>query len=134
MSQPVDPNQRVEVSLIVRPRRSLEELGARLEQPMTREEFAASYGADPADLAKVESFATAHRLDVVESSQPRRTVRLAGRAEDVASAFGVTLHEEDGHRVASGQPRLPDEVEGVFGLDTRPIAQPRKIEPTNPPS
>ncbi len=125
MSQPVDPNQRVEVSLIVKPRRSLEELGARLDQPMTREEFAESYGADPADLATVEKFASGHHLEVVESSQARRTVRLAGRAEDIATAFGVTLRVEDGHRVAGGQAQLPPGVEAVFGLDTRPIAQPR---------
>lgn len=125
MSQPVDPNQRVEVSLIVRPRRSLNEMEARLGQPISREEFAAAYGADPSDLASVEKFAREHGLEVVESSQARRTVRLAGRAEDVAAAFGVTLHEEGGHRVPSGDAKLPPEVEGVFGLDTRPIARPR---------
>jgi kumamolisin len=125
MSQPVDPDQRVEVSLIVRPRQKLSELEARLDQPMSREEFAAAYGADPSDLSSVEKFAREHGLDVVESSQPRRTVRIAGRAQDIEAAFEVRLHQEGGHRVASGQPRLPPEVEGVFGLDTRPIARPR---------
>jgi kumamolisin len=127
MSQEVDPNQRVEVSLIVRPRHSLQELEARLDKPMTREEFAASYGADPSDLAAVEKFAAAHRLDVVESSQPRRTVRLGGRAEDVGKAFGVKLQQQDGHHVPDREVQVPAElhnvVEGIFGLDSRPIAQ-----------
>ena len=108
---------------MVKPRRPLQELEARLDRPMTREEYAASYGADPADIARVADFAAAHHLEVVESSQARRTVRLTGSAEDIAAAFGVTLHEENGARVPSGQPKLPPEVESVFGLDTRPIAR-----------
>jgi kumamolisin len=133
----VHPNQRIEVSVIVRPRRPLEDLDARLGQAqpyVSREEFAATYGADPADLAKVESFAKQRGLDVVESSAARRTVRLAGRAADVAQAFGVQLVREqlpDGSMVRGyrGEIALPPEfkdvVQGVFGLDTRPIARPR---------
>jgi kumamolisin len=128
------PDERIEVSVIVRPRRPLAELDARLDRPMTREEFAASYGADPADLARVAAFAKQHGLEVVESSQPRRTVRLAGRAADVAAAFGVSLRrvrQADGteYRAPDGPPQLPSElqgvVEGVFGLDTRPLARRR---------
>ena len=48
---PVDPNERIEISVMLKPRRPLEELEARLNQPgaavLSREEFAASYGADP---------------------------------------------------------------------------------------
>lgn len=132
---PVDPNERVEVSLMVRPRRPLSELEARLDKPMTREEFAASYGADPNDLASVERFAREHGLEVLESSQPRRTVRLGGRAADVARAFGVALQRRrlpDGteFRAPDGPVQLPSDlqgtVEGVFGLDTRPVASPRE--------
>jgi len=132
---PVDPDQRIEVSVIVRPRRPLEDLDARLAQAqpyLTREEFATTYGADAQDLAKVETFAKTHSLKVVESSPARRTVRLAGRAADVANAFGVQLvHEQlpDGSMVRGyeGEISLPSElqdvVQGVFGLDTRPIAR-----------
>ena len=128
---PADPDERVEVSVIVKPRRPLGELqvGA---QPMSREEFAASYGADPNDLARVEDFARRHGLDVVEASQPRRTVVVAGRSADVAAAFGVSLlrqRSDDGseYRAPDREVQVPDElqgvVEGVFGLDTRPIAR-----------
>jgi kumamolisin len=134
-SESVDPNERVEVSVVLRPRATPEppeQQAARHAQPMTREAYAASFGADPSDLERVAAFARTRGLDVVESSQARRTVRLAGRAEDVASAFGVTFECErqpDGTlcRVASGPAQLPadlrDTVQGVFGLDTRPIAR-----------
>jgi kumamolisin len=95
--------------------------------PLSREEFAATYGADPADLARVTAFAGAHGLEVVEADASRRTVRLAGRVADVSAAFGVDLHQEGAYRVAANEPRLPEElqgiVEGVFGLDTRPVAR-----------
>jgi kumamolisin len=135
---PTDPDERVEVSVVVRPRRALDELSAQLASgsaaPMSREEFAAAYGAQPADVAKVTAFARQHGLQVIESSLARRTVRLAGRAADVAAAFGVHLSQlrtADGttFRAASGPPVVPPElheiVEGVFGLDTRPVAHRR---------
>jgi kumamolisin len=135
---PVDPNERIEVSVMVRPRRPLDELDARLNQPgaavLSREEFAATYGADPADVAKVEAFARQHGLEVVESSPARRTVRLAGTAADISSVFGVEFFQDtasDGgtFRGYTGSVQIPPElqgiVEGVFGLDTHPIARPR---------
>jgi kumamolisin len=133
MTEPVDPDEPVEVSLMLRPRHSLQELDARPgQQPLSREEFAARYGADPSDMATVEDFARAHNLKVIEASQPRRTVRLAGRAADISRAFGVQLHYEalqDGTqaRVPDRAEAVPDElsgiVQGVFGLDTRPVAR-----------
>jgi kumamolisin len=135
MTQAVDPDERVEVSLMLRPRHSLQELDARPEQqPLSREEFAARYGADPSDIQTVEDFARANNLSVIEASQPRRTVRLAGRAADISHAFGVNLHYEtlqDGTqaRVPDRADAVPKElsgiVQGVFGLDTRPVARHR---------
>ena len=131
---PVDPNERVEVSVMLKPRRPLEELEGRLDQPMSADEFEANYGADRAAIAGVEAWAHQHGLKVVESSQPRRTVRLAGRAADIAAAFGVNLerygHQDGGeYRAPSTQPQLPTElqdvVQAVFGLDTRPVARRR---------
>ncbi|MBV8717086.1 MAG: hypothetical protein JO020_25515 [Chloroflexi bacterium] len=131
---PVDPDERVEVSLTLAPRHPFTELEARLDRPMSREEFAASYGADPSAIARVENFARSHQLEVVESSAARRTVRVAGRAADIGSAFGVNLVQQ---RLADGTEfRAPDReveipaelsgiVEGVFGLDTRPVARRR---------
>jgi kumamolisin len=131
---PVDPDERVEASLTLRPRHPLSELEARLDRPMSREEFAAAYGADPDDLGRVENFARAHGLDVIEASQPRRTVRVGGRAADMEAAFGVKLVRQrldDGteYHAPDAPVQVPDElggaVEGIFGLDTRPVARRR---------
>ena len=79
-----------------------------------------------------EDFARQHGLEVIEASQPRRTVRVGGRAADVEAAFGLELKRyriTDGteYRVPNGPVRLPPELEGVvqdvFGLDTRPVAR-----------
>jgi kumamolisin len=135
---PTDPKARIEVSVMVRPRRPLDELEARLTQTksgekpyLSREEFAASYGADPADVAKVTAFADQAELEVVDSSLPRRTIRLAGTAADLRAAFGVDLLDYqdtrgETFRSPSGPIFVPADLGGiiqsVFGLDTRPVA------------
>ena len=71
---PVDPSERVEVSVIVRPRSaaantSAETLGMQWpaeRKHLSREEFEASSGADPADVAKIEEFARGNKLEVLE--------------------------------------------------------------------
>ena len=64
---PVDPGERILVTVVVRPRPSSKELTSMIEEigasrplerkHLSREEFAASHGADPRDLKKVEAFA-----------------------------------------------------------------------------
>jgi kumamolisin len=75
---PVDPDQRVEVSIVLRPRHTLSDVQTP-ETPLSREQFDVEYGADPADIATVEAFAHQHRLKVLEASQSPSTVRVAGR-------------------------------------------------------
>jgi kumamolisin len=125
----VADDERVEVSVVLKPRQQLESIPA---QPLTREQYAAQYGAAPEALAAVEDFARKHGLEVVESSAARNTVRLAGRAADVSAAFGVSLSRfrgDDGaeYRAPTSEVQLPPElrdiVQGVFGLDTRPVAR-----------
>ena len=134
---PADPSQRIELSLLLRPRHPLSELeprlGAGIAPPLTREELAARYGADPADVARVEAFAREHGLLMIEASATRRTVRLAGRAGELAGLFGTELIEcraDDGAAFrATARPvvvptQLEDIVHGVFGFDTRRVASP----------
>ena len=138
------PKERIEVTVYVRPRTGItnfrhllavEKLGAiplPKRRHMTREEFAAYYGADPRDLGRIEEFALGHGLTVTEVSVPKRSVVLAGTIAAFCHAFGVSLasYEYWGgtYRGRVGPVRIPAEladiVQGVFGLDDRPQAKP----------
>lgn len=131
----VDPNERIEVSVYLKPRsdKSLANEIGTLRQPMTREEYAANYGADPKDIASVEQFAQGHGLTVVEASVPRRVVILSGTVAAMNAAFNVSLqryeHEGGAYRGRVGPIHMPADiaasVEGVFGLDDRRQAHTR---------
>jgi kumamolisin len=135
---PIDPAQRLEVSVLVRPRAAPDTaelaqapFGAR--KHLTREEYAGVHGAQPDDIALIEEFAHEHGLTVVEASPERRTVVLAGAASALMQAFKTQLghfisHEGHAYRGRSGSVSVPQElqgvVEGVFGLDDRVQAKP----------
>jgi kumamolisin len=138
---PVQDDEHFAVTVRVRPKTAIQSLAQGEVQAdalpsqrkyLSREEYASSHGADPADLAKVEAFAKAHKLAVVDSNVARRSVVLAGSAKAMSEAFGVTLHvmEHEGgtYRGRSGTISVPaslaDVVVGVFGLDDRPQADP----------
>lgn len=99
---------------------------------LTREQFAASHGAEAPDLAAVAAFAQAHGLTVVESDSARRSVVLSGTTQSMNDAFGVSLqqyeHAGGTYRGRTGSISVPGGlagvVEGVFGLDDRPAADP----------
>ncbi len=124
-----DPNAESLVTLIVRSRRSqTPPPGA-----MSREAFAREYGADDADLQKIEEFARTHGLSVVERSVGRRTVVLRGTVAQMSAAFGVHLKRcqtgDVTFRGREGSLSVPADLEGivvaVLGLDDRPQAEPR---------
>lgn len=136
-----DPNEQIRISVRVRPRKPLQSLRPAAEMGaiapiqrryLSREEFAAQYGADPDDLAKIEAFAHQHNLSVVEASAARRTVVLAGTIAALSAAFGVRLanyeHPGGDFRGRTGPIYIPADlqpiVEGVFGFDNRPQARP----------
>lgn len=138
---PADPSAQIRISVYLRPRAAISDVGALPAAPATaatstsgqslsRDEFAARFGADPADIARVEQFAREHRLSVVEASIPRRLVVLAGTVADLCAAFQVDLrhYNQNGQifRGRTGPVYVPAElsgiVTGVFGLDERPQA------------
>lgn len=135
------PSERLEVTVRLRMRIE-QELATRLDQLATspleareylsREAFAERYGADPADIAKVEAFAHSSGLHVVEISAAAQSVVLAGSVARVSAAFGVSLaqysHPDGGtFRGRQGPIYIPIDlsgiVQGVFGLDDRPAAR-----------
>ncbi len=99
---------------------------------ISRQAFADRYGADPADLQKVEAFARAHGLSVIESSAARRSVVLHGTVAQMNAAFGVALKRYQAasttYRGHEGSISLPTALSGivqaVLGLDDRPQASP----------
>jgi kumamolisin len=99
---------------------------------MSREQFAANYGANPDDLAQIEAFAHQHNLTVAEISQARRTVVLSGAISALSAAFGVYLanyeHPDGNFRGRTGPIYIPADlagiIQGVFGFDNRPQARP----------
>ena len=104
---------------------------------LSREDLAAQRGAEAEDLAKIDAFAHRHHLTVMETSIPKRTVRLAGMADDLSHAFGVQLRmyraEDFIYRGRAGPVHVPSKlakvIEGVFGLDNRPFAMPHYRRP-----
>src|SRR5271165_3892593 len=91
-----DPNEVMQVTLMLRPRAagrkqpSLDKLVAS-GQRISREQLAASYGADPKDIQMVGQFATAYGLAVAQVNLSARTVVLTGKCGDFAKAFQVAL-------------------------------------------
>ena len=138
---PTSPEQTISVSVIVRRKNplNLNELKGRR---LSHEEFNAQYAADPSDFDRIRTFAQNHNLAVAEaaSSLARRTIVLRGTASNMEKAFGVALHDYEGHKhkkrfhCFEGAITLPEDISGiveaVLGLDARPIAQPhfRKLD------
>jgi kumamolisin len=137
-----NPKERILVTVVVRRRPPVRVLSSVIKEISTiqvkerrhlsREEFAATQGADPAELEKVEEFAHEHGLDVVEASPEQRRLVLSGTVAAFSKAFGVSLarfkHPKGTYRGRTGPVRVPTDlapiIEGVFGLDNRPQARP----------
>jgi kumamolisin len=127
----VSKDEVVDVSVVLKPkaRRGTPPTGG---ATVSREEFAARYGADPAAINAVKSFAQEHNLTVVEADAATRTVKLEGKAADMASAFGTKFdryeHEGVRYRARTGPVQVPEDmagsIEAVLGLDDRPHVKP----------
>jgi kumamolisin len=146
---PARPDERIEATLRLRAKtpvaQALTASGAGADthpgqrKYLTREQFAANHGADAQDLALIAGFAKAQHLTVVESNAARRSVVLSGTTQAMNDAFGVNLqqyeHAGGTYRGRTGSLSVPGDlagvVEGVFGLDDRPAADPhfQRYEP-----
>ena len=134
---PADPAEQMSVTVIVRRRQD----GAALADPapghaMSREEFTARHGAADEDLQRVADFAKKAHLTVTDTNASRRSVELSGTVAAMSKAFAVDLQRYEtpdklSYRGREGFISIPDElvgvVEGVFGLDNRPIGGRNRI-------
>ena len=131
---PTDPNQLIEISIVLKQRRALHlpDLQGRI---LSHDEFASAYGADPENIKRIHAFAAENNLEVVERGDEvaRRTVKVQGTVANLEKAFSTTLndytHPSQGrYRCRDGSLHLPAEladiVQGIFGLDNRPQAKP----------
>jgi kumamolisin len=108
---------------------------------LSEDDFAARYGADPAEAERVVEFARANGLTVEEVNHGRRTVVASGSVAQLSLAFAVRLDRYE-HRVARARGREPEQqtyrgrdgfihvpreleevIVGVFGLDNRNITK-----------
>jgi kumamolisin len=136
----VDSAQRIEITVQVR-RRPGSDLAATVDKIstqalaarryLTRAELAGQAGADPADIARIDSFAHDHGLTVVEADAARRTVKLSGSVAHVSAAFGAKLRRyrsgSVSYRGRTGSLTIPAELKDiilrVLGLDDRPVVE-----------
>ncbi|MDD9146991.1 MULTISPECIES: S53 family peptidase [unclassified Sporolactobacillus] len=131
---PVNPEEEITVTVLLH-RPPIEALLAKTETPslkkknyLSREKFAATYGAKQEDIKKVEQFARTRKLSVSEVNAAAGTVQLKGTAASLNQAFGVELekykHPDFTYRGHRGPVMIPSELDGVveavFGLDNRP--------------
>jgi kumamolisin len=130
---PTSPHQLIEISVILKHRQPLN-LNKHGGQILSHTDFAKTYGADPAQVDLIRQFATENNLQVLTRGDEvlRRTVTLAGTAANMEKAFNVELvgfeHPDGTYRSHTGPIQVPDSlasiIEGVFGLDNRPVAHP----------
>jgi kumamolisin len=132
----LNPNELMNVTIrLVRKKSAAEAVSRSIETSefIPRGVYASQYGADPAHVRLVEAFAHDQGLTIVKVSLARRSVILRGTVQNMSQAFGVYLSNyqtRDGSvfRGRAGVIHIPEVleniVEGVFGLDDRPVARP----------
>ena len=100
---------------------------------VSHQQFERVQGADPADIAAVESFANEHGFCVVRIDVAARAITLSGKFSALAEVFGadVDVRRIKEHTFRSRQgdlwlhPSLEGRVVAVFGFDTRALARTR---------
>ncbi len=127
----INRKEAIEVTVRIRRKRSIESK-LRSGEQVSHSNYEKQFGASKKDTDKVEAFAQEYHLSTVDADLARRSVILRGTIADMEAAFGVTLSgatDEAGNniRVRQGEIFVPvalkDIVEGVFGLDNRPVAR-----------
>ena len=129
---PVDPSEPIMITIRVRPgagagsgARGAWESSPLREATHHGQELGEGNAADPADLDRVQEFASQAGLDIIELSAARRSVVVWGTAAAIAGAFRVELaHYDYAGKVYRGQtgpvylpPTIAHIVEEVSGLD-----------------
>ncbi len=117
--------------------------------PVSDAELLQKFGADEKGVSALQKFAGQNGLKIATHDEARGLFRIEGSAQQMEKAFGAHLQE---YKNGAGQTfrartgmietsaELAPYLEGVFGLDTRPMFKtnfimaqpPRAIDPQNP--
>jgi hypothetical protein len=126
----------IELTIGVKPAKPLPDLSAldnklpAERKYMTREQLAREYGSDPKAVQAIESFAKEHGLVVTRNEPASARMGLAGTADNVNAAFGVTLMDYENPKLGAFHARtgpvnvpreVADAITGVFGLNNHRI-------------
>jgi kumamolisin len=139
-ANPVPTDTVIEVTLVLRHRaQPPDPAGA---APISRVQFAADFGADPADIELVTATVTALGARILAVRAAARQVRIEATAAELSRMFGTTLElvttqdptgAEVTHRVRTSALSVPAVLDGVvtavLGLDDRPQARPQFRRP-----
>src|ERR1700722_18607886 len=140
--RPADPDESVRVVIKLRPKSEIPdptELGSVRPSERTAlpsdEVAAEQYGADPADVDAVLSWARQQPgVEIEEADAPSRLVVLSGSVSSMSAAFATKLERYESatgesYRGRTGHVHVPQALEPVItavtGLDDRPQAKPR---------
>lgn len=128
-AQKLDKGSLITVTVRLRRKKELPVKGLR---PLSRGNYEASYGAADTDVAQVAAFGKDHLLYAETIDLARRSIMFVGEISSFEEAFDVKINgyqtKEGSFRKLSGVISVPEDlkeiIEGVFGLDNRPIARP----------
>lgn len=136
----VNDSERIEIMLVLRRRSEIPDDLVEGPNTITRDELAARYGADPADIDMVKRTAEQHGLTVTHIDPASRRIKISGTLGELRSVVQadsltnvMTPDPADQgrmveHRQRTGDLRILPEwdgvVIGVTGLDNRPQARP----------
>jgi kumamolisin len=143
-------DRQIEVTIRLRPRSKMQFPQRRTQPPaegesslmptnppafLNREDYEGLYGADPSDVEKVRRFAREFNLLEIGTCAGKRSIRLTGAIPEMNRAFGTTLklyrYPLGKYLGREGSLSVPSElhdiIQGVFGLDDRPQAQPNIV-------
>ncbi len=137
---PVPIDQRIEVSIYLRPRDQHQTQQTALTGSIDQRRLQLAQqraSAHRDDFRRVEEFISEHGLSVVSIDPARRLLRASGTPACMESAFGAKLglYEENGstYRARTGTLEVPQDlhglVESVLGIDGRPVAHTRIVRP-----
>lgn len=129
----INTNEAIEVSVRVRRKKSIEP-ALKSTKIFSPEEYEKEFGIAQQDVDLIETFANDSHLSVAAIDYARRTIVLKGKIKYFESAFQVHLSNYadttgKSFRGRSGAIHIPRQleevIEGVFGLDNRPVASPK---------